>query len=53
MEAPKPTRPVNQRAKSLASPNPEPTNKTTLDKAMKDSEIEQYLKSHIKKKWMP
>ena len=50
VEAKKLTPLVKQSAKSLVSPSPEPTNKSTLDKAIKDAEIDQYLKSHVKKK---
>ena len=46
----KPNPPINQRAKPLASPSPEPSNKSTLDKAIKDAEIDQHLKTHVKKK---
>ena len=50
VEAKKLTPIVNQSAKPLVSPSPEPTNKSTLDKAIKDAEIDQYLKNHVKKK---
>lgn len=50
VEAKKLTPIVNQSAKPLISPSPEPTNKSTLDKAIKDAEIDQYLKNHVKKK---
>ena len=49
-ETQKPNPPINQRAKPSASPSPELSNKTTLDKAIKDAEIDQYLKNHVKKK---